>query len=290
MASLRRADLEGLDIDPADLEAILLASQQEGDALDARIREEDAKRKAQADDETAKAIEISMREEEKLRQEKEDSQLQEALALSSDSKPPEPKLIDDEDAIQRALRESEEEARAAEVRRLEALRTEDEGELFQAALRASCVDLGPRGISQAAKIMATGDTGLGHAALVKKTGSHTGAGSTFTRVPSGTALPPADSSSAGTSGPADRSRPSSKEKSRESSSSSLRGAGLSLAAGASPPKAGGPAPKSLSRAAPSRATSSVVAASEPFRSSQVANKNSKTNSVPGKARPAPPPR
>ncbi|CAJ1390753.1 unnamed protein product [Effrenium voratum] len=44
---------------------------------------------------------------------------------------------------------------------------EDDSELFQAALRASRVDLGPRGISQAAKIMATGDEKLGQQALAK---------------------------------------------------------------------------------------------------------------------------
>lgn len=38
---------------------------------------------------------------------------------------------------------------------------EDNSELFRAALRASCLDLGPRGISQAAKVFATGDATLG---------------------------------------------------------------------------------------------------------------------------------
>lgn len=38
---------------------------------------------------------------------------------------------------------------------------EDSSELFRAALRASCLDLGPRGISQAAKVFATGDPSLG---------------------------------------------------------------------------------------------------------------------------------
>jgi len=46
----------------------------------------------------------------------------------------------------------------------------------EAALRASCVDLGPKGISQAAKIMATGDESLGQASLLSKTGTHIGAG------------------------------------------------------------------------------------------------------------------
>merc|ERR1711941_84852 len=35
------------------------------------------------------------------------------------------------------------------------------GDLFRAALRASCLDLGPRGISQPAKVFATGDTSIG---------------------------------------------------------------------------------------------------------------------------------
>lgn len=38
---------------------------------------------------------------------------------------------------------------------------EDSSELFRAALRASCLDLGPRGISQAAKVFATGDPTIG---------------------------------------------------------------------------------------------------------------------------------
>merc|ERR1711998_4890 len=97
--------------------------------------------------------------------------------------------IDDEDTVQKAIAESEKVAKEAEQRRIARDRAEDEGELFQAALRASRVDLGPRGISQAAKIMATGDMSLGHASVVKKTGSHTGAGGKFARVPSGTALP-----------------------------------------------------------------------------------------------------
>ena len=49
------------------------------------------------------------------------------------------------------------------------MKEQEEGsELFKAALRASTLDLGPRGISQAAKIMATGDQHLGQARVLAK--------------------------------------------------------------------------------------------------------------------------
>merc|ERR1719336_1828435 len=87
--------------------------------------------------------------------------------------------------------------------RLERMRQEDSSELFQAALRASRVDLGPRGISQAAKIMATGDETLGQAALVAKTGTHQGAGGRYNRsgASSSSATPNAAGSASAASGP-----------------------------------------------------------------------------------------
>merc|ERR1719210_2423060 len=109
--------------------------------------------------------------------------IQEAMAASlGEPPPPDPGFIDDEDEITKAIKASELEAQRAEKMRLERMRQEDSSELFQAALRASRVDLGPRGISQAAKIMATGDETLGQAALLNKTNTHQGAGGRFTRT------------------------------------------------------------------------------------------------------------
>merc|ERR1712070_557275 len=92
--------------------------------------------------------------------------------------------VDDPDELAKALRESEEQAArdAERIRRMH--KEEDESALFQAALRASRVDLGPRGISQAAKVMATGDATRGQAKVVAKTGSHQGSGGRFSREPS----------------------------------------------------------------------------------------------------------
>lgn len=271
-----RSELEGLDIDQADLEAIITASQQESRQAEA----EEHRMRAQAEEDTARALEVSRREAEALRLVHEDRELQEALSLSAAVVPPEPKLMDDEDAIQRAIRESEEEAKAAEQRRIEVMRTEDEGVLFQAALRASRVDLGPRGISQAAKIMATGDLNLGQADVVKKTNSHLGAGGIFQRVPSGKDLPAVGSGNAtttGTPGAEERARPS-------SNSSSLRDAGLSLATSTGQRHAASPAPKSLGHASPCPSGSVAVRAGSAEGGQRVP---SKTRTTLAKARPAP---
>lgn len=283
--NMSKAELENMGLEPADLEAILKVTQEE-DSLDAQAKRWAEQMQAQ----TKQAVEASLGDAEKmrrLREEQEERELQEALALSAASPDPEPKLLDDEDSIQRALRESELEAQAAEARRKELMRSEDEGELFQAALRASKVDLGPRGISQAAKIMATGDTGLGQAAAVAKTGSHSGAGSRFSRqngsrstsslrlessflqhagaaaaagatskapeapVPAGgedgAAAPPGRASNRGAAATGN-------------ASGSLRGAGISLAAGAGQraAAAGCPAPKSLGRASVRSSSASGV--------------------------------
>ena len=61
------------------------------------------------------------------------------------------------------------EEHSLDVKKRQLLREQEDGsELFRAALRASTMDLGPRGISQAAKIMATGDQGLGQARVLAK--------------------------------------------------------------------------------------------------------------------------
>merc|ERR1719210_1796006 len=105
------------------------------------------------------------------REEQEESELQKALALSASCEPPpEPGFLDIEDDIQQAIRASEAQAEAEAARKRELMKQEDSSELFQAALRASRVDLGPRGVSQAAKVMATGDESLGQAGLLARTG------------------------------------------------------------------------------------------------------------------------
>lgn len=176
-----------MGVDPAELQAVLAASQQDASGGEAFMGEAAARVRchpgAMAQEELA--LEESARLAaglERRRLEEEERLLQEALALSvATPAPPEPGLVDDDDAIAKALKASIEAAEAEEVKRKERMRSEDDSELFQAALRASRVDLGPRGISQAAKIMATGDTSLGQAALVAKTGSHRGAGARFSR-------------------------------------------------------------------------------------------------------------
>lgn len=103
--------------------------------------------------------------------------LQEALALSVvEAEPPPPPYVDDEDELARVIRMSEELAKKEHEKEAARRRSEDASELFQAALRASRVDLGPRGVSQAAKIFHTGDATLGQAAVVERLGTHTGAG------------------------------------------------------------------------------------------------------------------
>jgi len=135
--------------------------------------------------ELSAVTEASFRDSEarRRREEEEDRQLREALALSAgEPPPPTPGFVDDEDEITKAIKASEQEIEKAEQKRRERMRQEDDSDLFQAALRASRVDLGPRGISQAAKIMATGDETLGQAALLNKTNTHQGAGGRFTRT------------------------------------------------------------------------------------------------------------
>lgn len=265
---ISKADLENMGIDPADMEAILKVAQEEGGILDVGVRDQMNEQMGQS-----RAICPAGAEElRRLRDEQEERELQEALALSAETPVPEPNLMDDEDSIQRALRESEEEAKAAEARRQERMRSEDEGELFQAALRASRVDLGPRGISQAAKIMATGDAALGQASIVAKTGTHSGAGARFNRSSAATRStsslqhagataaagagakaaegPAAAGSEDGAGAPPGRGSArggGSVAASAPSASASLRGAGISLAAAPDSRTAGGPAPKSLAR-------------------------------------------
>mmetsp|Transcript_32864 Transcript_32864/g.104378 ORF Transcript_32864/g.104378 Transcript_32864/m.104378 type:complete len:311 (-) Transcript_32864:17-949(-) len=92
-----------------------------------------------------------------------------------------PDFVDDQDELQRALEASNQEAEKEEKKRKERMRREDGTDLFQAALRASRVDLGPRGISQPAKIFASGDATIGQASVLAKTGSHMGSGGKFAR-------------------------------------------------------------------------------------------------------------
>mmetsp|Transcript_1544 Transcript_1544/g.3633 ORF Transcript_1544/g.3633 Transcript_1544/m.3633 type:complete len:207 (+) Transcript_1544:54-674(+) len=134
-----------------ELEAALAASQGESE-LEMALR--------------ASRLEFARREE--------DDELQKALEASMFEAPPARRGSIPDAEIQGALRLSEE-ALAKDVKRAELIRKQEDGsDLFQAALRASKVDLGPRGISQVAKIMATGDPSLGKASVVAKMPSKMG--------------------------------------------------------------------------------------------------------------------
>eukprot|EP00927_Polykrikos_kofoidii_P014128 TRINITY_DN16160_c0_g1_i1.p1 TRINITY_DN16160_c0_g1~~TRINITY_DN16160_c0_g1_i1.p1 ORF type:complete len:428 (+),score=112.70 TRINITY_DN16160_c0_g1_i1:117-1286(+) len=67
----------------------------------------------------------------------------------------------DEAELEAALKASEEAIAEDRERIRKKHEKEDGSDLFKAALRASCLDLGPRGISQAAKVFATGDATIG---------------------------------------------------------------------------------------------------------------------------------
>jgi len=67
----------------------------------------------------------------------------------------------DQAELEAALAASEE-AFAEHAERVRKQHEEEDGsDLFRAALRASCLDLGPRGVSQAAKVFSTGDATIG---------------------------------------------------------------------------------------------------------------------------------
>jgi len=121
---------------------------------------------------------------------------------------PKPEYVDDEDELQKVLRASAEEVEKETAKKAVLRKKEDDSVLFQAALRASCVDLGPRGISQPAKIFSSGDASLGQSNVVAQTGSHVGAGGRFKRASSTVA----SLSSSGSSSPpalgSSRTRPS----------------------------------------------------------------------------------
>lgn len=67
----------------------------------------------------------------------------------------------DEAELEAALKASEAAAAEHQERIKRQHEEEDGSDLFRAALRASCLDLGPRGVSQAAKVFATGDITIG---------------------------------------------------------------------------------------------------------------------------------
>ncbi|CAJ1432514.1 unnamed protein product [Effrenium voratum] len=96
-----------------------------------------------------------------------EDELERAIAASLLEAAPERTPSHASEDVLRALQLSQEEHTKDQKRRDLLRKQEDDSELFQAALRASRVDLGPRGISQAAKIMATGDEKLGQQALAK---------------------------------------------------------------------------------------------------------------------------
>mmetsp|Transcript_13017 Transcript_13017/g.22688 ORF Transcript_13017/g.22688 Transcript_13017/m.22688 type:complete len:354 (+) Transcript_13017:92-1153(+) len=67
----------------------------------------------------------------------------------------------DEAQVLEAMKASESTVEEERERIRQRHEEEDSSDLFRAALRASCLDLGPRGISQAAKVFATGDPTIG---------------------------------------------------------------------------------------------------------------------------------
>lgn len=196
----------------------------------------------------------------------EDRALQEALKLSlaGEQAPPPPDFVDDDDEIWKAIKASELEAQKATKREQERRRREDDSDLFQAALRASRVDLGPRGISQAAKIMATGDGSLGQAGAVQKLSSHAGAGGKFERSRSTGVLRASGStvalastggcSSSASSGGGGAARP-------PSGCGGARMRGTSSSSSSQHAAASSSAPPSSQHAAPSAAPSAASAAS-----------------------------
>lgn len=171
-----------LGMDEADLVAILDASRHDAEAAEMR---QQARHSQENDTERqlVLALASSREADERLQmmRQSDERNLQMVLELSAQDVQPTERLTDNEDELERALKASEEHAAKEAKKEQELRRREDDSELFQAALRASRVDLGPRGISQAAKIMATGDTSLGQAAVVLKTNSHAGAGGRFNR-------------------------------------------------------------------------------------------------------------
>mmetsp|Transcript_56732 Transcript_56732/g.105030 ORF Transcript_56732/g.105030 Transcript_56732/m.105030 type:complete len:256 (-) Transcript_56732:64-831(-) len=140
-----------------------------------------------------------------LAEDDEDGELQMAVALSMSSPLPPARFMDDPKEVERAISQSLESAAVEEKQRTLQKRKEDP-ELLEAALRASLIDLGPKGVSQAAKIMDTGDDSLGHAKVLKRTGTHRGAGAPFQR-PIDPTLAPTPSSSSSPSGGASSTKP-----------------------------------------------------------------------------------
>jgi len=129
---------------------------------EAGIRREDIEKKKQNDFDASQleqALLESQRQAEADARAREEAAFAEALAMSAMDRPKTPEFDDDE--IQKAIRASAEEASSKKQA------TYDEDDLLEAACRASLVDLGPRGISQPAKIMAAGDPSLGQQGLAR---------------------------------------------------------------------------------------------------------------------------
>eukprot|EP00930_Biecheleria_cincta_P009136 TRINITY_DN110799_c0_g1_i1.p1 TRINITY_DN110799_c0_g1~~TRINITY_DN110799_c0_g1_i1.p1 ORF type:complete len:330 (+),score=85.81 TRINITY_DN110799_c0_g1_i1:80-1069(+) len=126
--------------DEAAIQRALEASA--ADELAIAAREEEARRKQE--DEDRRLLETSARE-----AKDEADRLARARAAMEEAQ------------FEEALRASEQAVAEDLERKKKKHEEEDNSELFRAALRASCLDLGPRGISQAAKVFATGDPTLG---------------------------------------------------------------------------------------------------------------------------------
>jgi len=109
------------------------------------------------------AAEMARHDNIRLKEQEQDRLTQEASAREFEdevSKKATAMVAADEE-LEAASRASEETA-AEQAERIQKQHEEEDGSpLFRAALRASCLDLGPRGVSQAAKVFATGDPSVG---------------------------------------------------------------------------------------------------------------------------------
>eukprot|EP00931_Biecheleriopsis_adriatica_P047664 TRINITY_DN27499_c0_g1_i2.p1 TRINITY_DN27499_c0_g1~~TRINITY_DN27499_c0_g1_i2.p1 ORF type:complete len:321 (-),score=108.67 TRINITY_DN27499_c0_g1_i2:126-1088(-) len=148
--------------DEAELAKILEESRKEADSI--RMRDEASVQQALEASAAAEAEAAARRVEAARRAEEEEKRFLEATvqeAKQEAERKAREQAAADEAEFEAALKASELAAAEDADRRRKRHEEEDSSDLFRAALRASCLDLGPRGISQAAKVFATGDPTLG---------------------------------------------------------------------------------------------------------------------------------
>eukprot|EP00931_Biecheleriopsis_adriatica_P047663 TRINITY_DN27499_c0_g1_i1.p1 TRINITY_DN27499_c0_g1~~TRINITY_DN27499_c0_g1_i1.p1 ORF type:complete len:311 (-),score=102.87 TRINITY_DN27499_c0_g1_i1:126-1058(-) len=141
---------------------ILEESRKEADSI--RMRDEASVQQALEASAAAEAEAAARRVEAARRAEEEEKRFLEATvqeAKQEAERKAREQAAADEAEFEAALKASELAAAEDADRRRKRHEEEDSSDLFRAALRASCLDLGPRGISQAAKVFATGDPTLG---------------------------------------------------------------------------------------------------------------------------------